>query len=135
MICFGQEKLKTSDLKVLGDMYFLKNVPYTGVVYDYYQNTSKISWEKHFENGLKHGLWANYNQLGGFFSTRYFENGEKVGKEKVWHPNGNLSNELNYNKKGELDGKCSYWFPRGQLSYSLKYKNGKVTDGVYDYLM
>lgn len=82
------------------------------------------------------GNWYYRNKLFNGYSVKYypnnnlqqkvgFLNGKKVGVARVWHSNGALKLQSNYNDN-TLIGSYKSWWDNGNLASESSYQNGKI---------
>ena len=133
-------------------------IPYSGPIKTYYDNTFTLFREGNCIDGKKEGLWQNYYKDGGLASEGNYIDGNKEGlwefdydkginiqilrtkgnyidgkKEGLWewyHDTGQLKSKGN-NKDGKLDGLWESYDENGELKYSWCFKNGDSIDMSY----
>lgn len=89
-------------------------------------NGIKFVWTE-LPNRLKHGhsrLWHPNGQLTQDYN---YINGELQGVCKNWYLNGQLTSEWNY-FDNDRHGLCKGWYPNGELIYSNRYSYGKLIE-------
>ena len=95
--------------------------PYTGKVFDFYDNKGLKKLDGNYRKGLMSGKWMYYH-----------ENGQK--KEKGNYKNGDSSYpdwmtdeyKIKYPPFGGRNGKWAGWYEDGQKEYENTWKDGKV---------
>ena len=101
-----------------------ESVPYTGKVYNYYDNGVK-ELEGNYVRGLKEGKWIWWHTNGKRHKTGYFNRSVEDSLWQWWFAKGQLK------KRGEYvdslkEGRWSEWFSDGNLSISFSYLNDKL---------
>ncbi len=82
-------------------------------------------------NGLLNGLAKVWHKNGKLSVEANFNNGLQVGRMNQWYANGQLQTEMNY-KNDTLNGPYRMWHEDGQLWFEHNIKNG-LTDGLQRY--
>lgn len=103
---------KWSTYRKSGDLlniFNYKNGVLEGSQYMYYPENKETKQVKLFEeyyclNGLKHGVWKQYFELGRLKAKGQYSNGKKEGKFEYYFMNGNIDKKGNFsnNKKNGL---------------------------------
>ena len=96
--------------------------PYTGFVYESYENEDTASIE-FYKAGLKHGVWKKFYPGGVLKEERFFKNGKKEGKYQGFYANGNKNFSFNF-FDDEYHGTNRIWTGDGVLIEELNYYHG-----------
>lgn len=115
--------------KVLLFTIFITSLLYSGECKDetkksYYKD-GKLKTAVDFKNCKRDGSYLWYYQSGKKKIESTYKAGKQVGISRKWHKNGNLAEEIPYNKEGKKHGLGKKWFEDGTLSYEIKFKNNK----------
>ena len=129
-----------------------ETIPYSGMVVDYYQNTTNVylayllengkqdsGWTRHYyEDGelqseqlsskgqaIRHGKFSSFYPNGQLEETGYYFDDLKNGIWKAFHENGSILFEQNY-IKNKLEGDYKVWESDGELVLHENYKDGKL---------
>jgi antitoxin component YwqK of YwqJK toxin-antitoxin module len=143
-------EIDQSELSYKDGLFLRKSTgdPFTGVVKELYDN-GQIKLERHFQNGVEHGLHRSWfeneqleyqgnrkdGQLDGEirglyedgsprFESNYIE-GQQVDVSRHWHRNGQLQREAHY-IDGHEEGISRGWYDNGQLASEGKFVQGKL---------
>jgi antitoxin component YwqK of YwqJK toxin-antitoxin module len=115
---------RTDDrLKVVGDVVFANELPFTGKLYTLYPglgDTAEIAFYRH---GIEHGVLMRFYPGGVVKDQRAFENGRKVGTFTSWWVNGKKKLEYLF-ENDEYQGRCREWNAEGLLIKEMNYERG-----------
>jgi antitoxin component YwqK of YwqJK toxin-antitoxin module len=143
-VIFPQSKVNINDLVEVEGKVIRPNSdkPYSGLVFDTYENTGNEKLEGFYRNGLKNGRWTWLNVKENIDSTGKYRNGLKYGQWEFYHENEQLKAKGNY-RDGDgsnrdyngissegRHGKWTFWDDNGSKSSKQTWKNGKE-EGVF----
>jgi antitoxin component YwqK of YwqJK toxin-antitoxin module len=120
------------DTSKVASVFEVKDSLLHGKLIQYYFNGQK-DCEYSFFKGEEHGVvkyWSKKGILGLEYQFRYkdfghFQMGVKVGQQKTWDNQGNLSSIENYNQEGDHHGVQLEYYENGQIKKEKFYRNGK----------
>lgn len=82
-------------------------------------------------NGLKQGLWIDYDTLGHFRSSVSFLNGVENGEFRIFGEFGKLVLKVDI-QEGKFNGRFEYYNENGKIYVTGNYKNNKkIGDWLY----
>ncbi len=110
----------------------------------YYKDNRKVgTWKKYWCSGkLKNEL--TYNADRSISSKDYFEDGKVkeegtwnsvgwIGAYKMYHPNGKLYYEWNFDQSGKRTGRQKYYFDNGNVMFDGEWNQGKESGVIKEY--
>lgn len=104
----------------------------SGIAVFYWENENKMH-ERHYKNGLPHGLFTLWTSDGNKSSEIPYKNGKPDGPSTGWYVNGQKASEGVY-KNGKEDGLWTRWYLGGQMASQHVYNNGeKISSKEYEY--
>ena len=112
------------NLKLDNGILFYKEVPFNGVLIEYYEAKklkSKIDYVKGKKNGFEKQWSVNGNQL----IERFYNEGFKTGVHKAWWEDGTQKFEYHFNEIGEFHGVVKEWYKNAQIFRDFNYVDGK----------
>lgn len=118
----------TGELKAI--MLYKENSPkvYTRFYYD----DGELAGEGMYNDSRKDSLWTYYSfYSAAITSTENYVDGIKQGLEKKYYPNGQVSEEIEWNNNTR-DGVWNQYFDDGTIKLKSFYSNNKVT-GPYTF--
>lgn len=114
--CFGQEK---------DTLFYDKNNNMVNSLDSaYYFGISQTD-----PTDLKKTIHRTYFKSGQIRSESESINDQIIGCQKIWHENGQLRREINFNQKSEYHGSLITYWENGQIKRKCIYKNGKLKEG------
>ena len=143
-VVFPQSKVNINDLVEVEGKVIRPNSdkPYSGLVFDTYENTGNEKLEGFYRNGLKNGRWTWLNVKENIDSTGKYRKGLKYGQWEFYHENGQLKAKGNY-RDGDgsnqdyngistegRHGKWTFWHDNDSKSSKQIWKNGKE-EGIF----
>lgn len=80
--------LNSDDVDTIGDAFFYKDIPFTGIWYIYYPN-GKIAELSHYLGGLPHGETTEWHENGHLKSkVNFVQSLGTLGNRFTWYANG-----------------------------------------------
>lgn len=139
-----QSKIDINNLmKIDGKMINPKtDKPYSGIVYDYFENKVDKKLEGYYRNGLKNGKWMWWDVDGMIDSTGSYRRGFMYGTWEWYYNNGQLYSKGYYRNGNGTDrkiegvpshgryGKWTFWYRDGIKKSIQNWKNGKQ-NGIF----
>jgi len=123
------KRVAQNSLDYPGDgYYYLDDKPFTGVAFSLYEAGSLKS-ETEYKHGLKWGLDRHWFGPDKFQYEAELQRGVVHGKKRVWHPDGKLKEEGDYEFGIEL--KSKKWDEDGNLVEDFELKE---TDSNFNLL-
>jgi len=105
-------------------IYVFQNIPFSGVAFSYYPNSTQFSRKIEFKKGKKNGLFELYFIDGQLSQQLNYLNGRRDGIAKTWWKNGQLRSQSNFkNDKGH--GVQQQWYKDGMIFKKLNLEEGK----------
>lgn len=86
---------------------------------------SRIATATTYKDGVKHGLYKEYNALGDIVKYVNYKNGLEDGEYVQIFKNDTIK-ITNYTR-GQYNGLCREVYSNGQLAYQLNFINGRAT--------
>lgn len=100
-------RVDENDLKVMplptpwgGIRYSYNGIPFTGIAYEYLENTQLYIHESSFIDGFEEGLQIKYHPNGQKSVEYYSKNGDVYNYVKKWDNEGNLIYHIEYDEYG-----------------------------------
>jgi antitoxin component YwqK of YwqJK toxin-antitoxin module len=134
---FGQaDSVKSENLELFvpggnWDKSFLheagKTEPFTGVMIDYFPNSSKVEQSVEYVNGkLKVGGYSRRYNLNDRLleETQNGKNGDPDGSYLAWYEDGQIEMSGSY-RRGNYNGIWTAYYPSGKMKYINRYNEGK----------
>ena len=148
-LLYSQSKFDINNLIDRGGLKYAPNddEPYTGKVFDFYDNKGLKKLDGRYRKGLMNGKWTYYHENGKIMSKGNYKNGDgsypdrfadeykkeyppyggRNGKWTRWHENGQKETEGTY-KDGKPDGLITWWFDNGQKEEEGTFKDGRLIE-------
>ncbi|MCL2327901.1 MAG: hypothetical protein FWC39_05235 [Bacteroidetes bacterium] len=98
------QKVELRQLQQSNNVYFYEEKPYTGMVYEKYENGSIGLWGE-LKNGKREGVWTYWYRSGTKKRETTFVNNQKEGTTYYWHENGSLAKEITFRANQNIDQK------------------------------
>tara|TARA_B100000900_G_C20286975_1_gene596498 strand:- start:65 stop:667 length:603 start_codon:yes stop_codon:yes gene_type:complete len=115
--------LQAEELDLRNNVVNYLGKPFTGLVYDFFEDSSDTLWVKSYKNGLKDGFWRKYYSNGDLREKRFFVSGKKEG-EFVGYFRGGVKNFVFSFDNGEYNGTNRIWTKKGLLIKESNFKGG-----------
>jgi len=117
-------------VQLRGGKVFLPNQgqPYTGLNYCKYDTGTNRS-KGNYNNGLKDGVWSNWNADGSINNRMTYKNGEYYGMSDHYYEDGQLKESTMW-IDGKKTGKSEQWFNTTQRKH-LRHYLDDVEDGEF----
>jgi len=115
--------VSAQELELKPDGYYRNGFLFTGTHMTYHDN-GKPESERHFSDGLEHGISNYYDSTGVLIEVRAWNLGRKHGTWITYGPSGQKTGEANY-ANDLKHGKWYIWDENGVLRYEMDYINGK----------
>lgn len=112
------------NFRLANGILLLNDVPYSGIVNDYYDNQNLKSTAEYFE-GIKHGYYFGWYANGNKWFERFYFNGNKSGSHLGWHRNQLQMFIYEFDQMGRYHGVVKDWYMNGQLAKHFNFENGK----------
>jgi len=109
-------------LRKQNNLLYFDEVLFTGVLKS---EEDGYLLEKHYCNGIPHGIHKTYYSTGQLREASIFTNGLKNGRNIVYFECGAKKLNTNYSA-GELDGICEEWDNNGRQMSRKTYYKGKL---------
>lgn len=96
-----------------------------------YFNNGKLNAEGSYFNGKMHGEWKYYNNASNTLDkVELWKDGEQVGEQKEFYPDGKLYRIINF-EKGVYQGASISFYPNGSIRTKGNYKLG-MPEGIWE---
>ena len=126
IISCSKSKTTLSEVDIVFDnkqmLFKKKSKPYTGLVIEYYDNDI-IKTEINVIDGLKDGVFKQYDENGELQVESKFKKGELVGKFSAFHNNGN-EQIITFYKENLRMGSFEEFFDNKKIKACGNYFNG-----------
>ncbi len=115
-ICVGgvlsaqNQMLALSQLQNNGTIYTYEEKPYTGTVYEKYDNGNIVCWGE-MKDGKREGKWTYWYSSGVKKRESHYVNNQKEESTYYWHENGTLTKEIIFRANQNIDQK--FWDSTG----------------------
>ena len=100
------------------------DTPYTGKVFNLYENGQKIS-EENYKDGKLDGLWLMLHDNGQKWSEGNYKDGKLDGLWVRWHENGQKKGEATFKDDKHVEGSGKWWNSKGEPVDSREEANKK----------
>ena len=128
-----QENIEITQLEQKGNVYYLKNKPYNGKAFEFFDSEKKtIKTENTYKDGISE-TQVIYYQGGQKQEEGPVKNEKKDDKWLFYYDTGELRQEAFY-KDGKLDGKIVLYSKSGEIEEEGYYKDG-IKDGTWSFYM
>ena len=123
--CSNDNEVTKDKITYRNQLVFYEGEPYTGIVYDYFEDGKTHRSAISFKNGKLDGQTLEWYESGQLKGEGNAKDGIAEGKSIYWYENGNKMGEENYhnNKK---HGKFTIWFEDGNIKSETSYTNDKI---------
>jgi antitoxin component YwqK of YwqJK toxin-antitoxin module len=91
----------------------------------YGDDGKQIREQQEYRDGKLNGTSNSWSADGKKLTEMHFENGQPVGLQQEWFPNGQLSRQVEY-KDGKFNGKLIRWNDKGEKLLEEEYVDGKL---------
>ena len=129
--CNSEKRVLVDELTLKGDVHYFESKPYTGIVFDVYE---EYSWSGNLKseygvlNGIQHGIFKEYFPNGDISNEGNYIDGQKNG---LWtyrseYEYGFIKTEEGNYKDDQRDGTWKLWL-ENKLTSEGSYMNGKKT--------
>ena len=111
-----QSKIDINNLIDFDGLLYAPNSdkPYSGIIFDLYENSANKKLDGYYRNGLKNGKWTWWNEESVKDSSGIFKKGLKNGKWTEFYLNGEKKIEGTY-KNGKKVRIWTYWDSNGNV--------------------
>ena len=123
--CSDNKEVTKDDITYRNQLVFYKGEPYTGIVYDYFEDGKTHRSAISFKNGKLNGKTLEWFESGQLKGEGNAIDGIAEGKSIYWYENGNKMGEENYHKN-KKHGKFTIWYEDGNMKSETSYINDKV---------
>lgn len=98
------QRIELSKLQKNDGLYFFAEKPYTGIVYEKYEN-GNIGLVGEIKNGKRENVWTYWYSTGVKKRESTYANNVKEGKSYYWHNNKILAKEITFRANQNIDQK------------------------------
>lgn len=112
-----------STITFVNGIVYKNNLPFTGTIFNFYQNTKDTADITPYLLGKENGERRKYYPNKQLWEKRYFQNAIKVGEMRTYWPDGKPQMQYFF-ENGEYQGTCKEWTKTGMLSRLMHYKKG-----------
>ncbi|HRW96813.1 MAG TPA: hypothetical protein P5104_04725 [Bacteroidales bacterium] len=98
-----------------------------------YENGKRIAEGITGQDGVRNGPWKDFYSTGELRAEGAYKNGEKSGKWKFYHRNGNIEQTGEFDQHGRPVGKWLWYYPSGNLLREENYIKGKADGMMIEY--
>jgi antitoxin component YwqK of YwqJK toxin-antitoxin module len=112
-----------STLTFMNGVVYKDNLPFTGTIFNFYQNSKDTADVTPYLLGKENGERRKYYPNKQLWEKRYFQNAVKVGEMRTFWPNGKPQLQYFF-ENGEYQGTCKEWTQTGMLSRLMNYNKG-----------
>ena len=128
----AKRKILFTELQNINEVYYYKNVPYTGTSIETFDGRVKMQ-EMEWLNGLLHGTKTEWFKGGSVVRARIrFKEGKRYGIFENYFKNGQPKLIGKY-VNDILDSTLTAYYPNGSLQYTFTYTNGEKTGPTNSY--
>ena len=85
-----------------GGVWLYNGIPFTGIEYEYFPNTTQLSSESEYKDGIFDGRQVEYWPNGNIKQEYYAKYDYFVGLFKEWNEQGVLISHQEYDQNGNL---------------------------------
>lgn len=103
-LCAQNQKIELHQLQKNGNIYLFEETPYTGTVYEKYEN-GNIGLVGDIKQGKREGTWTYWYSTGEKKRETTYVNNQKEGYSYYWYTNGTLAKEITFRANQNIDQK------------------------------
>ena len=113
----------SKDIAIQNDSLYFKGQTFTGVLFGLDENTNDTIALERYSNGVLHGISEKRYPNGLLLEKRYYNKGQKNGKQIAYFENGQQKFEFTA-QNDQYEGELKEWNLEGTLIHLATYKNG-----------
>lgn len=112
-----------TDFRLAAGIAQVNGKPFTGTIFQLYQNSADTQEVRNYRDGLEDGEWRKYYPHNRLAESRNYSKGFKTGRLAGWWPNGRMQQEYWF-ADDNYQGTCREWNADGMLLKEMNYQAG-----------